>query len=293
MDQARMQRPWASFHGGHTAFGDGQGTVGEVAQSAANRGFLAFGFSEHFTTPPIREFSPAAVERQRDRPTEWLAGYVAAVQAAQHAHEGQLTILLGTELEYIRGAEGWTREQLRPWPFEYFVGSVHYVRYDDEDICIDWDRAHTGEALRRAGSPERLCLDYYDHVLELLDWRIAHVIGHVDLIKIFLGPNERAETQAIRLKVNGVLETMRDRGVALDINARGLIKPCRQIYPSDWIMADAFRTGVQVMLGDDSHSPEEVGARLDQAVIALRRAGFTEMTIVDRDGSLQSVRLPD
>jgi len=288
----RPRRGWVSFHGGHTTFGDGQGSVSEVAQSVADRGFLAFGFSEHFTKPPIVEFSPDGVENPSAGRTDWLGDYVAAVRAAQQAHRDQVTIVLGTELEYVRGAEGWTREQLRPWPFEYFVGSVHYVRYDGQDICIDWDRARTGEALRRAGSPERLCLDYYDHVLELLDWRIAHVIGHLDLIKILLDPNERVETPAIRSKVRGVLETMRDHGVAMDINARGLIKPCHAIYPADWILADAHRIGVQVTLGDDSHGPDEVGARLDQAVTALRGAGYEEMAIVGRDGTLQTVPLP-
>jgi histidinol-phosphatase (PHP family) len=137
-----------------------------------------------------------------------------------------------------------------------------------------------------------LYLDYYDHVLELLDWRIAQVIGHLDLIKILLEPAEQVETAAIRSKVRGILETMHDRGVAMDINARGLIKPCHAIYPADWILVEANRIGVRVTLGDDSHGPDEVGARLDQAVAALRRADYNEMSIVGRDGSLQSVALP-
>jgi histidinol-phosphatase (PHP family) len=292
MDRSTGPRCWASFHGGHTTFGDGRGSVCEVAQAVAASGFLAFGFSEHFTMPPAREFNPDGQQGVLAGRSNWIGDYVRAVQAAQHTHAGQLSIVLGTELEYIRGAEAWTRTQLEPWPFEYFVGSVHFVRYDGEDICIDWDRARIAEALRRAGSPEKLYLDYYDHVLELLDWRIAHVVGHLDLIKILLEPGEQVDTAAIRTKVRGVLETLRDRGVAMDINARGLIKPCRSIYPADWILADAHDLGVLVTLGDDSHGPEEVGARLEQAVAALRRAGYTEMAIVRPGGVLQSAPLP-
>jgi len=292
VDKLHEARRWASFHGGHTIFGDGRGTVAEVAQAVADRGFLAFGFSEHFTTPPMREFNPDGLQNSLAGRTNWLGDYVAAVQSAQRLHAGRVSIVLGTELEYIRGAELWTRDQIRPWPFEYFVGSVHFVRYDGEDICIDANRLRTAEALRRAGSAERLYLDYYEHVVELLDWRLAQVIGHLDLIKIFLEPGEQVETAAIRSKVCGILETMRDRGMAMDINARGLIKHCRALYPADWILGEAHRIGVSVTLGDDSHGPDEVGARLDQAVAALRRAGYTEMAIVRRDGSLQSVPLP-
>jgi histidinol-phosphatase (PHP family) len=240
----------------------------------------------------MREFNQDGETSPLANRSNWIADYVAAVQAAQRKHNAALSIVLGTELEYVRGAEAWTRDQLKPWPFQYFVGSVHFVRYEGEDICIDCNRARTLEALRRAGSPERLYLDYYDHVSELLDWRIAHVIGHLDLIKIFLEPAEQVDTPAIRAKVRGVLETMRDRGVAMDINARGLIKQCRAIYPTDWILADACRLGVLVTLGDDSHGPDEVGARLEHAVAALRRAGYTEMAIVQPGGTMQTVPLP-
>ncbi len=284
---------WASFHGGHTIFGDGRDTVSEMAQAAADRGFRAFGFTEHFITPSIRQFNPdGKVNKLELRTTDWLPPYFEAVRSAQQRHAEHLQIVLGTELEFIRGAEAWTREQIARWPFEYFVGSVHFVRYENEDICIDWDRPRAAEALRRAGSPERLFLDYYDHVLELLDWRIAHVIGHLDLIKILLEPSELVDTPAIRAKVRGILETMHDRGVAMDINARGLIKPIRAIYPADWILTEARRIGVRVTLGDDSHSVIDVGARLDQAVAALRRAGFTEMVLVRPGGVMELAALP-
>ena len=170
---------------------------------------------------------------------------------------------------------------------------MHYLRYDDLYIGIDWDRSRIDEALRRAGDPERLQLDYYEHVLELLDWHLAHVLGHLDLIKMLLAPAEVTATPAIRGRVAAVLETMRDRQVAMDVNARGLIKPCRALYPADWILAEAARIGVLPTLGDDSHGPDEVGARLDQAVAALRRNGFNHMALVHPGGALEEVPLPD
>jgi histidinol-phosphatase (PHP family) len=283
---------WVSFHGGHSSYVDGCGSVAEMAQAAAERGFVAFGFSEHFTMPPHREFSPDGRHADQYKRSDWIASYVADVHAAQDRHAGRLAILLGAELEYVRGAEVWTREQIARWPFEYFVGSVHHVRYNDEDIAIDSDRPRVAEALRRAGSPEQLYLDYYDHVLELLDWRIAHVIGHLDLVKVNLEAAEQADTPAIRAKVHAVLETMRDRAVALDVNCRGLIKPCRAIYPADWILAEARRIGVAVTLGDDSHAPDAVGARLEHGVAALGRAGYASMALVRPGGALEGVPLP-
>lgn len=115
----------------------------------------------------------------------------------------------------------------------------------------------------------------------------------LDLVKIHLEPNEQTDTPPIRARVGAVLETMRDRGVAMDVNARGLIKPCRAIYPADWILAEARRIGVDVTLGDDSHGWDQVGAQLELAVAALRRSGHSEMALVRPGGGLERVPLPE
>jgi len=283
---------WASFHGGHSQFVDGTGTIAEIAQAAADREFVAFGFTEHFTMPPHHTFNPDGLMDDKFDRESWLSQYVAEVQAARTRLDGQVEIVLGTELDFVRGSEAWTRERVARWPFQFFVGSVHHVCYDGVDYCIDWDRPRAAEALRIAGSPQQLYLDYYEHLLELLSWRLAQVIGHLDLIKIFLEPADQVDTPAIRAKVRGVLETMRDQHVALDVNCRGLIKPCRAIYPADWILTEAKRLGVAVTLGDDSHGPDQVGARLDQGVAALRRANYSEMSLVRPGGALEMVPLP-
>jgi histidinol-phosphatase (PHP family) len=296
MNSSNSPRPgWASFHGGHSDYVDGKGAISDIARAAAERGFICFGFTEHFTMPPSRRFNPDGTSTAKFERDDWVGRYVADVHEAQSRHAGEVEILLGTELDYVPGAEAWTRARIARWPFQYFVGSVHHVRYDGVDYCIDWDRARIAEALRLAGSPEQLYLTYYDHVLDLLAWKIARVIGHLDLIKIHLTPGEQeqADTPAVRSKVRTVLETMRDHGVAMDINCRGLIKPCGAIYPADWILAEARALDVSVTLGDDSHAADQVGARLEHGVVALRRAGYSEMALVRPGGGLERVKLPE
>jgi histidinol-phosphatase (PHP family) len=294
MSSLQSRGGWASFHGGHSDFVDGKGSIADIARAAAERGFVSFGFTEHFTMPPHRAYNPDGKSMAKFERDDWIGHYVTEVQAARERHSGEVQILLGTELDYVPGAQAWTRERVARWPFQYFVGSVHHVRYDDLDYCIDWDRARIAAALRRAGSPERLYLDYYEHVLDLLSWRIAHVIGHLDLIKILLEPAEQeaADTPAVRAQVRAVLEAMHAQSVALDINCRGLIKPCRAIYPAEWILAEARQIGVAVTLGDDSHAADQVGARLEHGVAALRRAGYSEMALVRPGAALEFVPLP-
>jgi histidinol-phosphatase (PHP family) len=277
--------PLSSFHGGHSRFSGGPDDVREIAEAAATQNFVAFGFTEHFQTPPMALSPDMALHDQLAR----FDDYVADVRAAQQDHP---FILLSTEFEYIRGAFDWTREQVARWPFDYLVGSVHYLRLGDADILIDWTRPRVDDALERAGGPERLQLEYYQHLLELVSWRLAAVIGHFDLIKMLLTPEEAARTPAIEAAMMAVLEAMRDTGVAMDVNARGLLKPCRCIYPDDWILTQAKRLGVPVTLGDDSHSAADVGLNLDVAVGAIARAGYEHVWLVRPGGELAPSPLP-
>jgi len=47
---------------------------------------------------------------------------------------------------------------------------------------------------------------------------------------MWLTPEETVRTPAIEAAVRAVLEAMRDAGVAMDVNARGLLKPSKCIY---------------------------------------------------------------
>jgi histidinol-phosphatase (PHP family) len=276
--------PLSSFHGGHSRFADGK-EVSEIVEAAASKNFLAFGFTEHFQTPPMALSPDMALHDQ-------LASfdqYVADVRAARQAHP---FVLLGAEVEYIRGALDWTREHVSRWPFDYLVGSVHYLRLADADILIDWERPRVEDAIERAGGPERLQLQYYEQVLELIAWKVATVIGHLDLIKMWLTPEEAVRTPAIERAVRAVLEAMRDASVAMDVNARGLLKQCKSIYPDDWILAEARRIGVSVTLGDDSHGAADVGLNLDLAVEAIARAGYEHVWLVRPGGGLEPSPLP-
>ncbi len=274
----------ASFHGGHSRFGDGIDGPIEIARAARELGFIAFGFTEHFDMPPERKCG----DWLADRPASWLGEYVDEVAKAKRDNEGVVDILLGAELEYIRGAADSTRAAVSRAPFDYFVGSVHHIRVGDRDICIECDRERMLDALRLTGSAEAMQLLYYEHVIEMIEWDFVSVVAHLDVFKTCLTPDERAPTAWIRARVCDVLASIRDAGAVLDINAGG-VRKLGELYPATWILQEAHRLNVPVTLGDDSHGPSDVGAGLDEAIEVLRSVGFEEMQLVRGHRQFESV----
>jgi histidinol phosphatase-like PHP family hydrolase len=73
--------PLSSFHGGHSRLADGK-DVREIAAAAASKDFVAFGFTEHFQTPPMALSPDMPLHDQ----LALFDRYVADVKTAQHAH---------------------------------------------------------------------------------------------------------------------------------------------------------------------------------------------------------------
>ena len=265
----------ASFHGGHSRFGDGVEGPVAIARAAQERGFVAFGFTEHFDMPPERKCGDWLAARA----PSWLGEYVDEVRQAHRACEGSMDVLLGAELEFIRGARESTLAAVSHAPFDYFVGSVHHIRVGDRDICIQCDRARMEDALRLTGSVEAMQLVYYDHVTEMLEWDYISIVAHLDVFKTGLLDEEREPTERIRKRVREVLASIRDAGAALDINTGG-IRELGEPYPARWVMEEARALNVPITLGDDSHGPDDVGAGFREVIEMLRSIGFETMQLV-------------
>lgn len=272
-----------SYHGGHTLF-DGEGEPEQFVESAIRQGFLALGFSEHMPAPeayPYPDF-PAPAEARR-----LFDGYVAEVTKLKAAYAGELPILLGIETEYLPDEETYVVEFVQSFPFDYVVGSVHHVR----GTGIDYIPEDYEALAARLGGFDAVAAEYYRMVRGLLELGIADVLGHLDLIDIFAP--ERPITPLLSDAEDETLEAAKRWGVVLDVNARGLIKPCAHIYPSLRLLTKAREKGVPATPGDDSHAPDQVGARLDEALDHMRAAGYQYLTaLLPEDGEIVRRELP-
>ena len=124
------------------------GTPSEYAARAVALGFTEIGFSEH---SPMRQDDFDDWRMEFDR----LGQYVEDVQKAR-ADFPQLSIKLAMEVDYLPGQEEWIRELASLQPWDYFIGSVHYVSdsfaIDNPKMLSEW----------RARDPFEIWSIYFD-----------------------------------------------------------------------------------------------------------------------------------
>jgi len=234
------------------------GEAGDYARRALAVGLTEIGFSDHAPMP-------------RDDFDNWrmragqLDEYVARVRQAQKDFP-QLTIRLALEVDYLPGHEDWIRGLAARHPWDYLIGSVHYVSdswaIDDPRKLSEWKQRDAFEVWSA----------YFGWLTKAAETGFFEIIGHADLPKKF---GHRPDRSCAPL-YEKFLDAAKRNHCAIELNTAGLRKDCREIYPSREILALAFQKGVAITFGSDAHAPEEVGMNFAEAIRLARDVGYRE-----------------
>ena len=234
-----------------------KGEPTELAAHAVRIGLTEIGFSEH-------------APMMRDDWDDWhirlaeLDAYVEKVRQARRDHP-QLTIKLALEVDYLPGHEDWIRQMAARQPWDYFIGSVHYITddwaLDNPHLVSEWKTRDTFQ----------VWTTYFERLTMATESGLFEIIAHADLCKRFCFYPQQDCTHLIQK----FLEAARRSGAAMELNTAGLRKDCKEIYPSPRIVNMAHELGVPITFASDAHAPDQVGMNFAEAIALARSAGYT------------------
>ncbi len=177
---------------------------------------------------------------------------------------------VGIEADYVAGAEDQIANLLEARPFDYVIGSVHFVG----EASIDQDRWDIWEA--ESGDPDRVWQRYFEQLARASSSGLFDLIAHPDLVKVW-GTARPGPSRDPRHYYEPAVEAMAEAGVAVEISTAGLRKPIGEIYPSRPLAEMLVEAGVPFALSSDAHLPGELGYAYDQAVQLLSELGVDEI----------------
>lgn len=251
-----------------------EGDPVDMARAAVACGLTEIGLSDHNPMP-------------RDDFDNWrmalgqLDEYYAGIECARAAFPA-LTIRAALEVDYLPDGEDWVRDLAARRPWDYFIGSVHYVS-DGWDI----DNPQKLDRWRGRDAYEVWAM-YFERLTAAAASGLFEIIGHPDLPKKFgFIPKQDCTPLFTRF-----LKAAAAGGVAIEINTAGLRKECREMYPSPAFLALAAREKVPLTFGSDAHRPDEVAADFSAALTAARAAGYTH-SLRFAGRQVMPVALPD
>lgn len=256
------------YHTHHERCGHAVGTLEEYVRQGIRIGLKQLGLSDHL---PLIHVNPAEYYPEMAMPLEELPRYVEECLELKERYKGQIELRLGLEADYIEGYEDRIRAILEPYPWDYLIGSVHFLgEWDitDHRQVRGWEGKDSLEVYRQ----------YYQAVRQSAASGIYDIIGHMDVIKRFgYGPDTEEGRAEVRELERGALRQISEAGIAMELNASGLSKPCAEMFPSRPVLEEALRLGIPLTLGSDAHDPMKLGDGLAEARQLLWDVGFREV----------------
>ena len=234
-----------------------EGNIEDYRAAAQKGGLTEICFSDHCPNPD--GYDPA--HRMEIKKFATYRDMVAKLQDG-----GSPTVLFGIEADYYEGCEIFLREWLPTQPFDFVIGSVHYIDgwgFDNPSQRHVWDSVDVSETWRK----------YFELVGRLADSGLFDAVGHLDLPKKF---GFRPSDKTLKEMAGPVLDRIAGADMGMELNTSGLRRPVREIYPSPLFVSMARERGIPICFGSDAHAPEEIGAGFDLALTLAREAGYSQ-----------------
>ncbi len=247
------------YHVHSTHSGDGKVSIEEMCRLAVEHGLREIAFCDHLDSNPQDECYGLfhAVD------------FCSEVDDCRRQFGDGLCILKGAELGEPHLYVPEIRRVLGEEQFDFLTGGVHWV--GDAVVSVDIFSHLDVPALYHR---------YFDEVLYAVECANFDVLAHLDLVKRFgvkyIGP---FSIGPYRDRIEQILRTMIDRGIALEVNTSGYRQPCGEPFPGPETLA-LYRDlgGEMITIGSDGHRPDHLGWKLEEGLEMIRSAGFHSIT---------------
>lgn len=186
---------------------------------------------------------------------------------------------LGIEADFLAGREDRVANLLDGRPWDYVVGSVHFL--SDEAVDVhgepDWEEWD----IWRGGDPEKVWARYFETLGEAARTGMFDILAHPDLVKVF-GDRVPVPEGDLRRFYERAMDGIAESDVAVEVSTAGLRKPAGEIYPAAPFLEMCLDAGRPVALSSDAHTPEQLGHEYERAVEWLGDLGVSEIAVFER-----------
>jgi len=238
--------------------------VDRYRAAAAKRGIAELGFAEH-----VYRFREAL---EVWRHPFWEECALDSLDEYVDFVSGLEGVKLGLEVDWIPGREEPLARLIGDRPWDYIIGSVHFVA----DGAVD----HDGYDAWDSSDPDRIWSAYFEMLGEAAASGLFDILAHPDLVKVW-GKARPGPPRPRREYYDLALERIAAADVAIEVSTAGLRKPVGEIYPDRELLEMLVAAGKPVALSSDAHEPDVVGHGYEQAVALLRDVGVDRICVFD------------
>ena len=262
----------------HTNFSkDGKSPMQKVIAEAKKAGLKIITITDHFPLP--QGFTYQAGDSYMAR--EQLNEYIQLILVEKERNK-RIDIRLGAEIDFRPGFEKLIPAQIKDINFDYIIGGVHTIA--GWNTKAGWDFDYSKEVWEKGLekiNAKKAYKEYYNQLRQLISSKLFDAVAHLDIIKKFNTDSKYFDEneEDYRKEVMECLDLIEKNGIILEINTSGLFRPCRALFPSEWVLKEALNRKIEITIGSDCHKAEDIARGFDYAGKALKKIGYKKLAI--------------
>jgi len=253
-----------------------EGTPIQYIDAAIAAGLTEYGISDH---APLQKQDGSEPFDNWRMLTSQIPDYLEWINTAKTQAGDRINVRCGLECDWLPGLtnESWTQHLRSLHPWDYLIGSVHYIGTDQWDFdnpkwLGKWAKSEQDGDIHQAWDL------YWKSYTAMADSGLYDILGHPDLIKKFGYKPSGDLTRYYEPAIDAIATA----GSIIEINTAGLHKPCAEVYPDTAFLELARDAGIDLIISSDAHHPREVARDRDTAIGIAKAAGYTHTTLINQ-----------
>ena len=228
----------------HTTFCDGCASPEAMVRAALKKGMDAIGFSGHSRT---------AFDESWCMSEAGTAAYRAEISRLKQKYAGRIAVSCGVEQDMCSDAP--------TAPYDYVIGSVHYLRAGGDYLPVDESAALQQDAAARyfGGDLYAFAEAYYRQLAHVQEATGCGVIGHFDIVAKFNEGGALFDERHPRYVAawHAAADALLETGALFEINTGGIARGWRSVpYPAPPVIEYLAGRGARFLLSGDAHRPD-------------------------------------
>ncbi len=273
------------YHTHSRRCGHGLGEIEDYIKSAIVKNLKGIGISDHFPIGAVNK-DPKLIEPLKiaSMAVEEFPRYIKEIKGLQEKYKNIIDISISTEIAFFTpgGALSLQKEVLEPFmdDIDYILGGIHDVKWHESPEFL-LDPSLAPEIFEKYGE-DKIILEYLNKLIKLVDTTFFDVIAHFDYYRMMYRPNNPTYSQNIWQKLLDLLDKIKNKGMAIEINTSATRKSLSNQFPDDEIIKEIIQRKIPLLLGSDAHKPEDVGYMFKETLEKAKKWGLTHLCIYEK-----------
>ncbi len=227
----------------HTPFcRHAHGEMADYIESAIEKGIVEVCFTDHIPLPNGFDAAHRMCLEDMDK-------YMDEIRKLREMYTG-ISILIGIEADYIEGYEKFLEDFFFRYPLDLVIMAIHFIKGWPDNSWV-FNFSYSEESI------PRIYHEYFEAMCKGIKTGLFDVVGHLDLVK---RPRYRIK-ETNSADIDKVLDCVQKKGMGIEINTSGLRKSIGETYPGFDIVEGAAKKGIPMIVGSDSHTPQQMGSQ--------------------------------